>query len=343
MTGQGERPTLEQVAEVAGTSRATVSRVINHSPQVSVAVRETVERAIAELGYTPNRAARSLVTRRTDSVGLVVAESEQRVFGEPFFADLVRGVSTALAGTDVQLVLLLNRSDQERSRVQRFLASHVDGVMLVSAHAEDPLIGQLSNSSIPAVLAGRPLHPTPLPYVDVDNVEGAQQAVKHLAQRGCRRIATITGPQDMAAGIDRLTGYRQGLAAAGLPYDDDLVVVGDFSGSSGEDGAAALLDRYDDLDGVFAASDLMAIGTMQELKRRERRVPDDIAVVGYDDSVIASTTQPGLSSVHQPIGELGRQMIDRLRELLEGSPVPGATILPTHLVVRESSRRVTQR
>ncbi len=343
MDVQEKRPTLEQVAEVAGTSRATVSRVINHSPKVSAPVRETVERAIAQLGYTPNRAARSLVTRRTNSVGLVVAESEQRVFGEPFFADLVRGVSTALDGTDVQLVLLLNRSDQDRSRVQEFLASHVDGVLLVSSRTEDPLIEQLATGSIPAVLAGRPLHTAQLPYVDVDNVGGARQAVGHLAELGCTRIATVTGPQDMVAGVDRLAGYRQGLEAAGLPFDDELVFEGDFGGDSGEQGAAQLLDRHGDVDAIFAASDLMAIGTMQELKRRGRRVPDDVAVVGFDDSVIATTTQPGLSSVHQAVGELGRQMIERLLELMGGStPVPNATILPTHLVVRESSRGVAE-
>jgi DNA-binding LacI/PurR family transcriptional regulator len=331
-------PTLEQVAALAGTSRATVSRVVNNSPKVSSSVREAVERAVEELGYAPNRAARSLVTRRTDSIGLVVAESEQRVFGEPFFATLVRGASDALAGTDIQLVLLLNRSAEERSRVQRFLTNHIDGVLLVSAHADDPMLDQLAAGPVPAVLAGRPLRATSLPYVDVDNVAGAHRAVAHLAERGRRCIATIAGPQDMAPGTDRLVGFSNGLRAAGQPGDEQLVAFGDFSGASGEQAARRLLDARPDLDAIFAASDLMAIGAMQELNRRGLRVPEDVAVVGFDDSVVAETTRPALTSVHQPVGDLGRQMIVRLRELIEGSGVvPVATVLPTHLVVRDSS------
>lgn len=338
MTAPSRPPTLEQVAALAGTSRATVSRVVNNNPKVSQAVRLAVERAVDELGYAPNRAARSLVTRRSDSIGLVVAESEQRVFGEPFFATLVRGASDALSGTDIQLILLLNRSGEERSRVQRFLASHVDGVLLVSAHADDPMLEQLAAGTIPAVLAGRPLRATSLPYVDVDNVTGAQLAVAHLAERGRRRIATIAGPQDMAPGTDRLVGFRKGLQAVGQTPDEELVAFGDFSGDSGEAAAGRLLEARPDIDAIFAASDLMAIGAIQELGRRGLRVPEDVGVVGFDDSVIAETTRPGLTSVHQPVGDLGRQMIVRVRELMDGlGPVPEATVLPTRLVVRESS------
>lgn len=337
MTENNPRPTLEEVAALAGTSRATASRVVNQSPQVSPSARAAVERAINELGYAPNRAARSLVTRRSDSIGLVVAESEERIFGEPFFASLVRGVSDALAGTDMQLVLLLNRSDQERSRVQRFLSTHVDGVLLVSAHAEEPLLDQLADGPIPAVLAGRPLRPTSLPYVDVDNVNGAYQAVRHLADRGRTRIATIAGPQDMAVGVDRLEGYRKALDEAAGAYEA-LAVVGDFSAASGERGAQELLELYPDIDAIFAASDLMAVGALQALERSGRRIPGDVAVVGFDDSVVATTTRPRLTSVHQPISDMGRQMILRLREALDGpSLVPSATVLPTDLVLRDSS------
>jgi DNA-binding LacI/PurR family transcriptional regulator len=348
---------------------------VNRSTKVSPAVRRAVERAVKELGYTPNRAARSLVTRRSDSIGLVVTESEERIFGEPFFASLIRGVSDALAETDIQLVLLLSRSDGERSRIERFLSTHLDGVLLVSAHAEEPLLEPLVAGQVPAVLAGRPLRPTSLPYVDVDNLGGASLAVTHLLERGRRRIATIAGPQDMAAGIDRLTGYRETLAAVGTDDfsragtddvsragtddvsragtddvsrvgtddvsrvgTDDLVAVGDFSAASGERAAQQLLERRPDLDAIFAASDLMAVGALQALQRAGRRVPDDVAVVGFDDSVVATTTLPQLTSVHQPTGDLGRQMILRLRDALDGpSLVPSATVLPTHLVVRDSS------
>lgn len=337
MTEHVDRPTLEQVAARAGMSRATASRVVNQSPKVSPRARRAVERAIKELGYAPNRAARSLVTRRSDSIGLVVTESQDRIFGEPFFASLIRGVSDALAETDVQLVLLLSRSNEERSRVERFLSTHVDGVLLVSAHAQEPLLEQLTTGQLPAVLAGRPLRSTSLPYVDVDNVNGAYQAVEHLVGQGRRRIATIAGPQDMAAGIDRLAGYREALdGVAGT--DETLIEVGDFSTASGERAAQQLLERQPDLDAIFAASDLMAAGALHVLQRSGRRVPEDVAVIGFDDSVVAATTHPQLTSVHQPIGDLGRQMIMRLREALDGpSLVPSATVLPTHLVLRDST------
>lgn len=337
MTEHLERPTLEQVAALAGTSRATASRVVNQNPKVSPTARRAVERAIEELGYTPNRAARSLVTRRSDSIGLVVTESEERIFGEPFFASLLRGVSDALAETDIQLVLLLSRSDEERSRVERFLSTHVDGVLLVSAHADEPLLERLTAGQIPAVLAGRPPRSTSLPYVDVDNLGGAEEAVRYLVDRGRQRIATIAGPQDMAAGIDRLAGYREAVADL-QATDGTLVAVGDFSAASGERAAEELLERQPDLDAIFAASDLMAVGALQALQRAGRRVPEDVAVVGFDDSVVATTTQPQLTSVHQPTGDLGRQMIMRLREALDGpSLVPSVTVLPTHLVVRAST------
>lgn len=337
MSDNGQRPTLEQVAALAGTSRATASRVINRSTKVRPDLRAAVERAVEELGYAPNWAARSLVTRRSDAIGLVVSEREERLFGEPFFATLVRGVADALAATDMQFVLLLSRSDEERARVERYVATHVDGVLLVSAHSDEPLIDRLGESGMPAVLAGRPLRATSLPYVDVDNVTGARCAVEHLLSRGRTRIATIAGPQDMAAGIDRLQGYRHALAAAGAG-SEEMVATGDFSAASGERALDELLDRYPRIDAVFAASDLMATGAVQALERRGRVVPDDVAIVGFDDSVVASTTRPALTSVHQPVGELGQHLVDRLRGTLFGtSRVPSATILPTHLVVRNSS------
>lgn len=323
---------------MAGVSRATVSRVINGSPRVSSDAKRAVEDAVRRLGYAPNRAARSLVTRRADAIGLVVAESEQRMFGEPFFASLVRGVSRELSGTEIQLVLLLTNSDQERDRVQRFLSTHLDGVLLVSAHSDEPLLEELAASGLPAVLVGRPPTLTSLPYVDADNVAGARSAVEHLVERGRRRIATITGALDMGVGIDRCAGYRQGIEAAGLPTDDDLVAEGDFATASGERATEELLERRPDMDAIFAASDLMAVGALRVLEARGRRVPDDVAVVGFDDSVVAQSASPALTSVHQPVEEIGQRIVMLLREVIAAEhAVPSATTLPTRLSVRDSS------
>ena len=332
-------PTLEQVAALAGVSRATVSRVVNGSPKVSPEVRAQVERAVAKLGYVPNRAARSLVTRRADSVALVVSESHARFFSEPFFAGMVRGVSAALAETGVQLLLLIAQDLPDRSRLERYVVGgHVDGVLLASLHGDDPLPGALERASVPAVLAGRPAGPLPPSYVDADNRGGAGKAVEHLVRRGRRRIATITGPLDMGVGLDRLEGYREGLAAAGLAADEDLVEPGDFTEEGGAAAMARLLARPGPpVDAVFAASDLVAAGALRALRAAGRRVPEDVAVVGFEDSAVARYAQPPLTTVRQPIEEMGRQATRMLLAKIAGETGGMHLILDVDLVVRAST------
>ncbi|HKD96563.1 MAG TPA: LacI family DNA-binding transcriptional regulator [Micromonosporaceae bacterium] len=337
------RPTLDQVAALAGVGRGTVSRVVNESPQVSPAAREAVERAIAELGYVPNRAARALVTQRTDSVALVVSESEDRVFGEPFFARIIRGVSSMLTETPLQLWLAMAQSPSERIRIDQHLTNqHVDGVLLLSLHDEDPLPKLLADRGLPVVFGGRPaamLHDSAAgaSFVDVDNIGGARMATAHLIGRGRRRVATITGPLDMGVGVARLEGYRQAVAEAGLPADDGLVGYGDFSEASGAAAMRTLLATRPDVDAVFAASDPMALGALRVLREAGRDVPGDVAIVGFDDSVLARQTDPALSSVHQPVEEMGRAMARLLYDRIRGVPPQEPyVILGTHLVLRDS-------
>lgn len=344
------RPTLDEVAALAGVGRGTVSRVVNGSPQVSPAARAAVERAIVKLGYVPNRAARSLVTRRTDSVALVVSESEERVFGEPFFAGIVRGISSALLETPLQLWLAMAQSPAERERVEHHLTNqHVDGVLLLSLHDSDPLPALLTERGLPAVLGGRPAWMLSPPeqrqrsapeawFVDVDNAGGARQAVGHLVAAGRSRIASIAGPQDMGVGLARLAGHREACAAAGLPADEKLIAYGDFSQASGVAGMRQLLTRRPDLDAVFVASDLMAAGALQVLREAGRRVPADVALVGFEDSAVARQTDPPLTTVHQSVEEMGRQMARLLVTRIRGEqPATRSVLLETHLVVRESA------
>lgn len=344
MTGARDRtygrPTIDQVAALAGVGRGTVSRVINGSPLVSPHTQDAVRRAIDELGYVPNRAARSLVTRRTDSVALVVSESEQRVFTEPFFARVIRGIGAALGDSGYQLWLAMAQSPAERQRLSHHLTGqHVDGVLLLSLHGDDPLPYLLAERGLPVVLCGRPASPRPVSWVDADNSGGARQAVEHLLERGRRRVATITGPQDMAAGLERLQGYRDALRAAGVAaYDDGLVAHGDFSEASGVAAMTQLLAREPDIDAVFAASDPMALGALQVLRAHGRAVPGDVAVVGFDDSDSARHSDPPLTTVHQPADAMGREMARLLLARIDVAPTtPSQVLLDTHLTVRGSS------
>ena len=331
--------TLDEVARVAGVSRATVSRVVNGSPKVSADVRRTVEKAIDRLGYVPNRAARSLVTRRSDSIALVITEPASRLFSDPFFPRLVRGVSAALSVRDLQLVLLMPDDEVDEQRTVRYLtAGHVDGVILVSLHGDDPLPDQLANRRIPSVVLGRPPRGVDVDYVDADNRDGARRATSHLVASGRRQVATITGPHDMVAGIDRLAGYRDALTDAGIAIDDGLIAEGDFTQAGGEAAMERLLRDRPDLDAVFCASDLMAVAALGVLQAAGRHVPGDVAVVGYDDSPIATTTRPTLSSVRQPIEEMGREMVHLLADSIEQTGrVPRRIVLTTELIARASS------
>jgi DNA-binding LacI/PurR family transcriptional regulator len=337
---------------MAGVGRGTVSRVVNGSPHVSPAAREAVERAIVELGYVPNRAARALVTHRTDSVALVVSESEERVFGEPFFAGIVRGISSGLVETPFQLWLAMAQSPAERERIEHHLTSqHVDGVLLLSLHDDDPLPTVLAQRGLPAVLGGRParmMSPDPRSrrggrraptwFVDVDNAGGARQAVAHLADSGRRRVATVAGPQDMGVGVARLAGYREACLEADLVTDEDLIAYGDFSESSGLTAMHQLLSREPDLDAVFVASDLMAAGALRALRETGRRVPADVAVVGFEDSAVARQTDPPLTTVHQPVEAMGREMSTLLLSRIRGDePDQPEVLLETHLVIRQSA------
>lgn len=328
------RPTLETVAALAGVSRATASRVINDQP-VAPSSRRAVERAIAEVGYVPNQAARSLVTQRTGLIALVLPESSTRVFSDDqFFPRLIQGVSQELETADEQLVLMLAGSATSRERIERSaVAGRVDGVMLASLHGTDPLSGALAKSGVPVVSNERVLGPVEVPSIGVDNRGGARSAVEHLNATGRRRIATITGPSDMIAGMDRLEGYLEAIEGSQEP----VVASGDFTRASGEAAMKRLLAEDPGVDGVFAASDLMAEGALHVLRQNGFRVPEDVALVGFDDITRAAHTDPPLTTVRQPIDGIGRHLASQLLRLIAAEPVEPAITLTTELVIRDST------
>ncbi|MGW8379929.1 LacI family DNA-binding transcriptional regulator [Streptomyces sp. ODS28] len=342
-------PTLEQVAARAGVGRGTVSRVVNGSPRVSDRTRAAVQEAVAELGYVPNRAARALAAGSADAIALVVLEPESRLFAEPYFSGMLRGVSGELAENDLQLLLTLVRDQRERDRFVQYAAAHrVDGALLVSVHTGDPLPDLLRGTGMPAVLGGRRTEAEPLPFVDSDNFGGARLAAGHLLAGGRSRVATITGPMDMYVSQCRLDGYRAALREAGLRVAEDerLIAHADFTERGGHAAMRRLLSCGPLPDAVFCASDVMAAGARIALREAGLQVPRDVALVGFDDSAVARHMDPPLTTVRQPIEDMGREMARMLLELMEAQrengtgaplPAPPGRVLPTSLVRRGSS------
>ncbi|GAA3199353.1 LacI family DNA-binding transcriptional regulator [Dactylosporangium siamense] len=328
-------PTLDEVAERARVSRTVASRVINNGPNVSRAKRDAVEKAIRELGFTPNRSARALATRQTGVVVLAVTGDGPEVFADPFFAQLIVGASAALEKTDLHLMLSLITSGHGRQRLRNFLQTRgADGVMLVATRGVEPLVDIVERSGLPTVFIGLPKDGTPPYYIDVDNAGGSRAATEYLLRGGRRRIAVITGPPDTAVGRERHRGFVEALRLAGLePYATE---AGDFLEPSGAEAMRVLLGTHPDLDAVVVANDNMAAGALRVLRAAGRTVPGDVALVGFDDLPVAEHTDPKLTTVHQPVQALGREAARILVELLDGGQ-PASSVLPTRLVVRASA------
>ncbi|MEU1281319.1 LacI family DNA-binding transcriptional regulator [Streptomyces sp. NPDC005805] len=335
----GSRPTLEAVAARAGVSRATASRVVNGGAGVRAPLVDKVRRAVEELGYVPNHAARTLVTRRNGAVAVIIAEPEFRVFSDPFFEQQVRGISRELTAHDAQLVLLWVEGPGDHDRIARYLGGgHVDGALAFSLHNDDELPALIGRTRIPMVFGGRPAAGADpaVPYVDCDNRGGAREAVRHLVSLGRRSIAHIAGPRDQTSALDRIDGYHDVL----LDADPELLCQGDFTEESGARAMAELLERRPDVDGVFVSNDLMASGALRTLRERGVKVPEDVAVVGFDDMAsVVRTTDPALTTVRQDIEGMGRLMVKLLMRQLDdtGAEAPASVITPTTLVRRASA------
>ncbi|MEU8379977.1 LacI family DNA-binding transcriptional regulator [Streptosporangium sp. NPDC048865] len=338
-------PTLEDVARAAGVSRATVSRVINGIRNVDLAIQEKVKQAIALTGYVPNQAARSLVTRRTGTIALIVSGaggSEEspfpgHVFADPFFGRVAGGVVEFLRPLGIYPILMFADTPETRDQVIAYLRrGNVDGAILVSISAEDTLPKLLADAALPAVLFARPARPIPISYVDVGHRAGGKLAADHLVARGCRRLATISGPLDVPASQDRLAGFQEAMAVHGHPYIP--CAEGNFTLHSGEVAMERLLAEHPDIDGVFAANDLMAQGALLVLRQHGRSVPGDVAMVGFDDSSAALACRPPLTTVRHPVedmaAEMGRLLLTHIEQ--PGRPVTSRIFEPT-LVIRESA------
>src|SRR5256885_16892432 len=283
--------TLDEVAQAAGVSRMTVSRVFSGHPEVSEAARKAVERAAAELGYVANGAARRLTAGRSESVGVLVPEPSSQLFGDPMLARLLGAIGEELSAKGLQMVLFAPQSATDIERLEQYLAGgHVDAVLLLALHESESLPARLQARGIPMVFGGRPSGTFEASYVDVDNQAGGRAATEHLVAQGRRRIAHIAGPQSGSVARQRFQGFREALWNAGLR--SDLVEHGAYDRDSGELAMARLLATLDDIDAVFAASDAMAAGAMWALQVLGRRVCRDAAGTRVSGTPATATAAP---------------------------------------------------
>jgi len=332
----GSAPTLEMVGAHAGVSRATVSRVVNGSPKVSEEIARTVRAAIAELGYVPNRAARTLASKQAHAIALVVPEDMTRLFGDLYLATIIVGINDRLQESDYVLNLMVASQDPGGKAARYLQGGNVDGALVVSHHTDDTFLSTLTNT-IPVVFGGRPALGIDGGYVvDVDNVAGARTGTERLVAIGRKRIATITGPKSMRVGSEREEGFLAALAHARLVPGP--IVEGDFTLRGGAAAMRKVMEQDSTIDGIFVASDLMAAGAMTVLTSMGISVPSDVAMVGYDDSEAARVTEVPLTTVRQPSEQMGMAMADILIHVLNGAEDrPRTTILPTELVIRDSA------
>ncbi len=329
--------TLEEVAKIAGVSRSTVSRVVNNDPNVKQQTRQHVLKIVDQMNFRPNTAARRLAGGKTGIFGLVIPTGVSRLFTEPYFPILIQNISRTCNLNNKSLMLWLAEARIEQQMIDQVTGNSIlDGVIVSSMRINDPIVNALIDSDMPFVLIGR--HPTDpdIPYVDMDNLAGAKLVITHLLAKDRSKIGTITGNQNMTVSQDRLDGYRRSLEEMDLPVDENLIVEGRFTQEGGYHAMMSLIQH--NVDAVFCQSDTMAIGALQAIKDAGLKVPEDIAVVGFDDAPFAPNTDPPLTTVRQPTDQLAEQAVKLLMHLVNGDPYDHTSeYVFAELIVRKSS------
>jgi len=334
------RPTQRQIAEEVGVSRTTVSLVLNEvsGVRISPETRQRIIEVARRLNYYPDAAARTLVSGRTRTLGFVLCQSPDRIFTDAFLPEVLRGVGDAVQENGFRVLI---HSVEDVVAPETYIGlvreKQTDGIILSGPRSDDQQLTRLRAEGFPIVLLGQ-LPGSGIPFVDVDNVDAARQAVEHLIELEHRRIGIITNaPLEYTAARDRLAGYRRALEEAGLGYVEELVCYGDFREPSGHTAMNQLLDLAQAPTAVFVASDLVAFGALVAIKERGLSVPDDVALVGFDDVRLAHYVNPPLTTVRLPAYGLGYRAAMLLTKLIVGESVEEQEILlQTELVVRQS-------
>lgn len=329
--------TIDQVARAAKVSPATVSRVLNGTAKVSPDKERAVRKAVARFHFTPNATARRLAGGRTGLIALLMEESNEEFFLNPFWGQVVQGFSSAITDAGLHpLILIRPKRATEDSLFSTLRAGQMDGLAIFSWHRPLRSFERMLDPKMAVVFGGDLGGSKKYPFVDVDNVKGGYLATKHLIDSGCKNIVTITGDLKLQSGRDRLEGYEKAMTASGLKMNEELIIHGDYTQSKAEELIRQLIKKKVKFDGVFAGNDLSAMGAINVLLQNGVQVPGKVKVVGFDDSPVASRNQPSITTIKQPIRELGAQVAQSLLSILNGQEVEDK-ILDVKLVKRQSS------
>jgi LacI family transcriptional regulator, galactose operon repressor len=328
------RPTIYDVARLAGVSTATVSRALNGTGQIAPATRAAIDAAVQQLGYHPNTAARSLVTRSTQTIALLLPD-----ITNPFYAALMSGIQEQAREAGHTMLLCTTEGDPEREEQYLSLlrAKQVDGVLVDGLVLPPDRIARFTRDGLPIVCLDRDIDSKAVPLVQVDNRLGARMATEYLLSLGHKRIAHVAGAPELRISEERIQGYRDALSAAGIQPDPNLVAVGSFLEEGGYEAMRTLLEGSG-FSAVFAANDLSALGVLSAIVESGRSVPGDVSVVGFDDLRLSQFTIPPLTTIHQPAVEIARRATQLLLDLAAGREVRQLRhLLEPTLVVRGST------
>lgn len=329
--------TIRDVSERAKVSISTVSRVLNGTVPVAEQTRQRVLQAVKELDYRPNVFARSLVTNRSGGIGVIVNE-----MSSPFYGAMVRGVEQVFEPADMHLLVASGKAaaDRERKAIDLLLSRRVDALIVHLEALPDEEVLELLDADLPVVLVGRRIAEAGSRSIFIDNEYGGMLAVRYLTGNGHRTIGHLSGPLSFPDSRARLMGYRQALAEAGIPFDDTLVIESDWLEAGGYQATMRLLRRRPDLTAIFAANDQMAIGAYQALRASGRDIPDDVSVVGFDDVVFSRYLFPTLTTVRQPLLEMGEAAARYVLSALEGEEAEVTDQFEAELTIRQSVRKL---
>ncbi len=329
--------TIADIARKAGVSKMTVSRVINNTGAVAPQTREKIEKLIREMNYHPDQIARSLSSKKTHTIGIVIPKKE-KIFMDNYIAHVLSGVSEVLKDRDYRIMLFPIDVENEFEVLNLAQGNLVDGLILLKISDRDKYVKHLSESSLPCIRINNRVDDDNVNFIDSENIKGAKLAMEYLNRKGHRKIGFVCGKLDETNGMDRFVGYKESLEELGLEYNEDWVIQGEFDKDIAYNNTEKILHLENRPTAIFSSDDYMALGVIEKLKENGYRVPGDFAVVGFDDIDIASILKPELTTIRQPMHELGSEGATLLLKLIDKKIKPPVKkYLDVRLIVRETS------